>query len=123
METILWLHQGIGNAAPIFMALLGVFSLINYIRGYGIDGNILGIIVVGEIMMIIMAVLGITLLIGLGLLQIVGIHFLYGSLSVLFMPGLWLYTRGDTDRRAALIWALGGFFMRGLAIRAITTAP
>jgi hypothetical protein len=123
METILWLHQGIGNAAPIFMALLGVFSLINYIRGYGIDGNILGIIVVGEIMMIIMAVLGITLLIGLGLLQIVGIHFLYGSLSVLFMPGLWLYTRGDTDRRAALIWALGGFFMMGLAIRAIGTAP
>jgi hypothetical protein len=123
LETVLWLHQGIGNAAPIFMALLGVFSLINYIRGQGIDGNILGIIAIGEIMMIIMAVLGITLLIGLGLLQIVGIHFLYGSLSVLFIPGLWLYTRGDTGRRAALIWALGGFFMMGLAIRAITTAP
>ena len=123
METILWLHQGIGNAAPWFMAALGVFSLFNYIRGQGIDGNILGIIVIGEIMMIVMAVLGITLLIGLRMLQIVGIHFLYGSLSVLFMPGLWLYTRGDTSRRAALSWALGGFFMMGLAIRAITTAP
>ena len=75
------------------------------------------------IMMIMMAVLGITLLIGRGFLQIIGIHFLYGSLSVLFMPGLWLYTRGETDRRAALIWGLAGFFMMGLALRAIGTAP
>jgi hypothetical protein len=123
METVLWLHQGVGNAAPIFMALLGVFSLLNYIRGQGIDGNILGIIVIGEIMMILMATLGMILMVGLGLLQSIGIHFLYGSLSVLFMPGLWLYTHGETGRRSALIWALGGFFMMGLAIRAITTAP
>lgn len=122
LATVLWLHDRVGHAAPIFMALLGVISLFNYIRGYGVDANVLGVIVIGEIMMIVMAVLGIILLIGLGRLQAIGIHFLYGSLSVLFMPGLWIYTRGETDRRSALIWGLAGFFMMGLALRAITTA-
>jgi hypothetical protein len=122
LGTVLWLHERIGRAAPLFMALLGVISLVNYVRGRGIDGNILGIIVIGELMMIAMTVLGITLLIGLGRLQSMGIHFLYGSTAVLFMPGLWLFTRGETDRRASLIWGLAGFFMMGLALRAIVTA-
>src|ERR1044071_5740489 len=119
LSTVLWLHDRVGHAAPLFMALLGIFSLVNYVRGYGLDGSVLGIIVIGEIMMIVMAVLGITLLVGLGRLQMIGIHFLYGSLSVLFMPGLWLYTRGETDRRSSLVWGLAGFFMMGLALRAI----
>lgn len=120
--TIIWLHGRVGNAVPLFMALLGVLSFINYIRGQGLDGNILGVIVIGEIMMVAMATLGITIFIGLGLLPGRGIHFLYGSLSVVFMPGLWLYTRGETDRRASLIWGLAGFFMMGLALRAIGTS-
>jgi hypothetical protein len=38
------------------------------------------------------------------------------------LPALWVYTRGATDRRASLIWALAGLFMFGLALRAIGTA-
>ncbi len=120
--TILWLHDRVGNAAPLFMALLGVLSLINYIRGYGVDGGMLGAIIIGEIMMLVQATLGIILLIILGQLQAQGIHFLYGSLSVLFLPGLWVYTRGTTDRRSSLIWGLAGFFMMGLTLRAIGTS-
>lgn len=125
LATMLWLHDRIGNAAPLFMALLGILSLINYARGRGLDGNIIGAIIIGEIMMITMAVLGITLLIGIGGFGNFpgqGIHFLYGSLSVIFLPGLWLYTRGETDRRASLIWGFAGFFMMGLTLRAIGTA-
>ena len=120
--TIIWLHGRVGNAIPLFMALMGVLSIVNYIRGYGLDGNIIGVIIIGEIMMVVMASLGITLFIGLGLVPGGGIHFLYGSLSVLFLPGLWIYTRGETDRRASLIWGLAGFFMMGLALRAIGTS-
>lgn len=122
LGTILWLHQRIGNAAPIFMALLGILSLINYARGQGLDGGMIGTIVIGEIMMIVMAVLGITLFIAFNRINNLSIHFLYGSLSVIFLPGLWVYTRGETDRRASLIWGLAGFFMMGLTLRAIGTA-
>jgi hypothetical protein len=120
--TILWLHQRVGNAAPLFMALFGILNLVNYIRGQGLDGGIIGAIVVGEVLVAAQAALGITMLLILGGLQQRGIHILYGSLSVIFMPGLWIYTRGATDRRASLIWALGGLFMMGLTLRAIGTA-
>jgi hypothetical protein len=122
LGTILWLHDRIGNAAPLFMILVGALSFINYIRGYGVDGSIIGAVIVGEIMMLAQASLGIFLLV-FGLWPGGwGIHFLYGSLSVLFFPALWVYTRGATDRRAALTWAFGGLFMMGLAFRAIGTA-
>lgn len=122
LGAILWLHNRIGNAAPLFMALLGVLNLINYARGRGLDSGMIGAIVIGEIMMIVMAGLGMTLFIALNRINSPDIHFLYGSLSVIFLPGLWLYTRGETDRRASLIWGLAGFFMMGLTLRAIGTA-
>ena len=122
IATILWLHERIGNAAPLFMVLLGILSFINYIRGRGLDGGMVGAIVVGEIMMIVMAVLGITLFIAFNRIQNLSIHFLYGSLSIIFIPGLWMYTRGETDRRASLIWGVAGFFLMGLTLRAIGTA-
>jgi hypothetical protein len=122
LGTILWLHQRIGNAAPLFMALMGILNIINYARGQGLDGGMIGAFVIGEIMMIVMATLGITLFIAFDRINSLSIHFLYGSLSVIFLPGLWIYTRGETDRRASLIWGLAGFFMMGLTLRAIGTA-
>jgi len=122
LATVLWLHKGVGNAAPLFMVLVSLISFINYFRGLGLDGNVIGAVVVGEIMMLTQASLGIILLV-LGLWPGGwGIHFLYGSLSVLFFPALWAYTRGATDRRASLVWAVGGLFMMGLTLRAIGTA-
>jgi hypothetical protein len=121
LGTLIWLHDRIGNAAPLFMILTGVLSLFNYVRRRGVDGNMLGILVVGEILMLVQAGLGLILLVS-GLFPGRLIHFLYGGLSVLVLPALWVYTRGATDRRASLIWGLAGLFMMGLALRAIGTA-
>ncbi len=121
LGTVLWLHDRVGNAAPLFMALVGLLSLINYIRGRHVDGSIIGAVVIGEIMMLTQASMGIILLIS-GLSPARPIHFLYGSLAVLALPALWVYTRGATDRRASLIWGLAGLFMMGLTLRAIGTA-
>lgn len=121
LGTIIWLHDRVGNAAPLFMIVAGIWSLINYIRRQGVDGNILGILIVGEIMMLVQAGLGVILLAS-GLFPARLIHFLYGSLAVLTLPALWVYTRGERDRRASLIWALAGLFMMGLTLRAIGTA-
>jgi len=122
LDTILWLHTRVGNAAPLFMILVGLLSLVNYFRGIGLDGSVIGAVIVGEIMMLIQASLGITMVVAGIWPGGWGIHFLYGSLSVLFFPALWAYTRGATDRRASLTWAVGGLFMMGLTLRAIGTA-
>lgn len=121
LPTFIWLHDRLGNAAPLFMALLGIMSLFNYIRGRGLDGNMLGAVVIGEMLMLVQTGLGVILLVS-GLSPVRIIHFLYGSLTILTFPALWVYTRGATDRRASLTWALAGLFMMGLALRAIGTA-
>ncbi len=122
LMTVLWLHERVGNATPLFMILVAILSFINYFRGIGLDGNVIGAIIVGELMMLAQAVLGFILLIAGLWPGGWGIHFLYGSLSVLFFPALWAYTRGTSDRRASLTWAVGGLFMMGLTLRAIGTA-
>jgi hypothetical protein len=121
LGTVMWLHDRIGNAAPLFMILLGLLSLFNYIRGQGLDGSVVGTVIVGELLMIVQLSLGVILLLS-GLYPARIIHILYGSLSILTFPALWFYTRGATDRRASLVWALVGLFMMGLALRAIGTA-
>lgn len=121
LGTVLFVHGRLANAAWLFMAIVGIWSMVNYARGRGLDGNVLGTIIIGELMMIVQAILGIILLLA-GLSPARLIHFLYGSLSVLVFPALWIYTRGDTGRRASLLWGLAGLAMMGLALRAIGTA-
>jgi hypothetical protein len=121
LGTVIFLHGRIANTAWLYMAILGIWSLINYIRGRGVDGSVMGALVIGELLMLTQASLGLILLVS-GLYPTRTIHFLYGSLAVLALPALWVYTRGATDRRASLIWALAGLFMLGLALRAIGTA-
>ena len=121
LGTVIFLHSRLANAAWLYMAILGIWSLINYIRGRGVDGNVMGALVIGELLMLTQASLGLILLVS-GLYPNRTIHFLYGSLAVLALPALWVYTRGATDRRASLIWALAGLFILGLALRAIGTA-
>ena len=121
LGTILWLHDRVGNAAPLFMAVVGILSLINFVRRRGVDGNVTGAVVIGEIMMLLQAGLGVILWVS-GLSPARLIHFLYGSLTVLTFPALWVYTHGATDRRASLIWGLAGLLVMVLTLRAIGTA-
>ena len=52
LGTVLFLHSRGANAAWLYMALLGVWNFVNYVRGRGVDGGVIGAIVVGELMML-----------------------------------------------------------------------
>jgi hypothetical protein len=119
--TILFIHNRLGNTAWLFMAILGAWGLINFARGRGLDGSFLGGLVLGELLMIVQALVGLAMLAS-GRFPGQIIHFLYGSLTVLVLPAVWIYTRGDTTRRASLIWGLTALAMMGLALRAIGTS-
>jgi len=121
LGTVLFLHSRIANAAWLYMIILGIWCFTNYVRGRGVDGGVIGAVVVGELLMLTQAGMGLILFLS-GLYPASTIHFLYGSLAILGLPALWVYTRGATDRRASLVWALAGLFMFGLTLRAIGTA-
>lgn len=121
LGTVLFLHSRLANTAWLYMAILGLWSFINYVRGRGVNGSVIGGVVVGELLMLVQGGLGLFLFLS-GLYPASTIHFLYGALTILALPALWVYTRGATDRRASLVWALAGLFMFGLTLRAIGTA-
>jgi hypothetical protein len=50
------------------------------------------------------------------------IHYLYGIVIVISLPGLYAFTRGRDTRREALMYAFIGVFLAGIALRSSDTA-
>jgi hypothetical protein len=114
-------HARLGNAGMLFALGLGLWGLILYFRQQGVTSSYFGSLVVGELLYLGQAIVG-------GLLYSGGrspgqsVHILYGVLTVISIPAAYSYTRGNTDRRVALIYGVVGLFLFGVSLRAITTA-
>ena len=103
------------------MLIMGLWALVHYFRHQPLRGQFLGIVAVGEILLVAQALLGYGMILFGGLTHPRGIlHFLYGTFALVVLPAIYYYTRGGQDRRAALIWFFTGIFMVGLSFRLIT---
>jgi hypothetical protein len=116
------LHDRLSVTAAFYALAIAVWATVLAARGRGIEGGFLGAIVIGEVLLIVEALLGVWLALVAGASPARGIHFLYGILAVLIWPFLLTYTRGRTGQREAVIFAAGSFFLWGLLLRAATTA-
>jgi len=119
--SLLEFHSRLGTTAMLFALGLGLWGLVLFFRKQGPNGSYLGGLAIGEVVFIIQAVLG-------GVLYFTGftlsnmIHILYGALGILTLPAAFAYTRGATNRRESLIYAIICLFLFGVALRAISTA-
>jgi hypothetical protein len=114
------LHSGLARASVIFSLIIGIYGLWRYWRNMGVSQDFWGVLAAGEFLYLAQAVVGISMLM-LGLSPGRWVHFLYGILSVITIPGAFAYTRGQDGRREVLIYALIGLFMVGVSLRAIAT--
>jgi len=98
-----------------------------YVKAFRLTRNPLGpsywgALVIGEIVAVIQAVVGVIRLGGGGPFS--PIHVLYGTLSVVIWPAAFGYMRGQQDSRTeSLVYGLVSLFLFGIAIRALTTGP
>jgi hypothetical protein len=122
--SLIGFHGSLGYTAMYYTIILAVWGILRYLRKQGVDGGYWGALVIAEILYILQAALGAFLWIsGIGNLTGHGIHILYGVVSVLVLPSVFVYTHGDDRRRASLIYGLFFLFLIGIILRAITTAP
>jgi hypothetical protein len=121
METLTQLHGVISNTAVLFFFLLGVWGFIRAFRKNGVDSSYLGALVIGELIFVIQAVMGIILAIGGGTPGRGIVHYIYGAFALVALPGLFAYMRGDDSNQAQWYYALLTLFLFGVATRAITT--
>lgn len=118
----LQLHERLQSTVVLFMLALGLWGLFNYFRGNPVTSNYKGALIIGEILLIIEAVLGLVVfLYGLRPARTY-IHILYGITAILALPGAFAYTKGRDDRWEGLVYACVSLFLTGLAIRLQTVA-
>jgi hypothetical protein len=102
------------------MFALGAWGLINYLRGQGISASYWGALVIGEIVALLQALLGVILIFTVRPPADL-IHILYGALTGLVLPGVYVYTHARTGRMEMGMYALAALFIFGLGLRAMTT--
>ena len=81
-----------------------------------------GMLALGEGLYVIQALIGVVMALN-GLAPARGIvHYLYGVIMIIAIPGIYLFTRGRNGKNEALLYAMMAFFLAGVAFRAMTTA-
>lgn len=114
-------HCRVGLAVIFFSFALGIWGTLSFLRGMGVTGSYFGAVIVGEILILAQAVLGVILLLT-GHFPMDGLHLLYGVVTPIAWAAVYVYTRGGQTKREMIIYALMSFFVMGLAIRGIMTA-
>ncbi len=114
------LHCRVAVALIFFATALGIWGIFAFLRGMGVTGSYLGALIIGEILIVAEAVVGVALLVS-GNFPVDGLHLLYGVVTPLAWAAVFVYTRGAQTKREMMIYALMSFFVAGLGIRGIMT--
>jgi len=117
---LVFIHSRLANTVFLFMFAIGAWGLVNYFRGQGISSSYWGALVIGEIVALAQGLLGILLVLTVRPPTDL-IHILYGALTGLILPGIYVYTHARNGRVEMGLYALAALFIFGLGLRAITT--
>jgi len=120
--SIIEVHARLANTAIFYTVVMAVWGLWRYFRKQEVDSSYFGALIIAEILFIIQGVLGAYLyLSGIGNLDRAFMHILYGIVSVLVIPGIFAYTRGDSTRQVQLIYGITLLFLAGILFRSLAT--
>ena len=115
------LHSIISNAFRMFAIIIALWAFLHFYRQNELEGGFWGAVAIGEILIILQAIIGFILMFKGGV-PARGVHYIYGILAVLSWPAVFAFSRGGTGRKEALYWGLVSLFLFGIATRAVMTA-
>ncbi len=122
MNTLEVIHSQLANTVWLFFLIIGIWGVYRGIRGYGVDGNYLGSLAIGQILFVVQILLGIILFTAGSRPANGFMHWLYGAFSLVFIPFVYLvWTRGDDTNQSQWVLGFAALFMFGIALRSITT--
>jgi hypothetical protein len=121
--TLVEIHGRLGNTALFYTLVMAVWGLWRFFRRQGLDSSYWGAVVIAEFLYLIQGSLG-AFIFFTGIGNLVGryIHILYGVVSVLILPGIFAFTRGEQGRRPMLVYGVGFLFLAGIILRGISTS-
>jgi len=120
LSTILLIHDRLATTVLLFMAALGIWGLVSFMRGESLGGSLSGALVIGQVLIVAQGLFGAMLYLD-GARPATQIHLLYGITAALVLPFVWSYVKDRHPRQALLFYSLVALFIAGLAIRGMTT--
>lgn len=119
------IHLRLANTAALFVGILAVWALFLRVRNQGLEGGWLGAAIIGELLIVAEALLGLYLYLqGLSVaLPRPFMHILYGLVAVLTLPAAYSYFGSLEDNRVKTLgMALVCCFLWGILQRAAYVA-
>ncbi len=120
MEFFSLVHDRLSVTVMLFMAAVGAWGIVAYLRGQSISGSFAGALAIGEALVLVQVAAGATMLLA-GARAPHATHYLYGITAILALPFAWSWLRGRSQRQALLIYSLIALFIFGLAVRGMAT--
>lgn len=120
LSTIVIVHDRLATTVLLFMAAVGLWGLLSFLRGGSLGGSLSGALVIGQVLIVIQGLWGAALYVD-GLRPDSSIHYLYGLTAILVLPFVWSYVHERHPRQALLFYSLVALFIAGLAVRGMTT--
>jgi hypothetical protein len=114
------IHKGLANSASLFLAVVAIWALIQFLRSRPLGASWFGAAVVVELLLFVQFLVG-------GILWFQGfqagprpwIHILYGAVAVVTLPAAYSYfSRIEDSKVQALAMALTCAFLWGIVQRA-----
>jgi hypothetical protein len=115
------IHGQLSTAVLLYSVALGVWGMFNFMRRQGISEGYWGALVIGELLILIQGSLG-GILWTRGLRAARDVHVLYGVVTALGIPAVYVYTRGREGRAENLAYGSAALLVALLALRAVVTA-
>ncbi len=119
-------HARVGNSALLFMVIAGVWGLWRWRQHRSVDASYRGLLLVGEILLILQALIGVYMWLFLNrdaVLVRPFMHILYGLLTALTLPAAFSFSTGKIEgERQQALYALVCLFLAGLIWRASSTS-
>ena len=115
------IHSQLSNSFMLYFGIAGALGLVAYVRGKNMQASYWGILILGELLIVVQGVLGFTLS-AQGFSPARGVHILYGIVSLITLPGYFAISRGRDDNRATFAYGLICLFLVGVGLRATSTA-
>lgn len=119
--TLTNIHDRLAVSIVLYLFIMAVWSFYRAYRRQGMDGNVWGATVIGEILLLVQIALGIVLWLSSLRPDRGWMHVLYALVTALTLPAVYAFTHGRDTNREMLIYALAFVALIGLAGRAIVT--
>lgn len=120
LQTLAFVHAYGARVLLVFAILLGLWGALTYFRNQRLSGGFRSTYLIMAGLIPLQGLLGVAALVAGGSAREGLLHFVYGVFAVLFVPGAYLYSRGNDTRREALVlagasWIVAIAFFRGMA--------